>query len=292
MATNLTNQAHVSYSYEGYEGTRNSDSNIVTSTRKNQVDFTVEKTSTSDCFRAGDRLTFFVKITNTGCSCLGKFEISDNLGGDGDYYTYVDGSARIFNGSMETITPTSTNPLEFEISKRLERDEELVLQYSVDVSESIPSDIDEITNEVCVRGCRCSCSSDEESRGTGSSNCVTKEASLTITKCQYAELLITKEVSNDTFCCDDELDYFITLTNTGNIDATNVVVTDYLPEDFTLMEIHKENNGVHYQYDSSEYDLDDANFLTLPNETGELIYVPAIGPGVDNTTRIRIHGHM
>ena len=84
----------------------------------------------------------------------------------------------------------------------------------------------------------------------------------------------------------------ITLTNTGNVDATNVVVTDSLPSNFTVMEIHSENNGVHYKYDASEYTLDDANFLTLPNETGTLIYVPAIAPGVDNTTRIRIHGHM
>ena len=58
------------------------------------------------------------------------------------------------------------------------------------------------------------------------------------------------------------------------------------------MSIHKENNGNHYDYDASEYTLDDANFLTLPNETGTIIEVPALAPGVDNTTRIRIHGQM
>ena len=30
----------------------------------------------------------------------------------------------------------------------------------------------------------------------------------------------------------------------------------------------------------------------IKNETGTIIEVPALAPGVDNTTRIRIHGHM
>ena len=44
--------------------------------------------------------------------------------------------------------------------------------------------------------------------------------------------------------------------------------------------------------DESEYTIDASNLLTLPNETGTVILVPALGPGTDNTTRIRIHGHM
>lgn len=289
MAQTLTNQAHVSFSYEGSETTFSNDSNTVNSSIKDKYDFSVEKTSTSDCFRPGDRITFFVHITNTGCGCLGYFRVSDNLGGE-DYLTYVDGSARIFvNGSMTTITPTSTTPLRFEIDTDLSRDDELILQYSVDVDENISADVTSITNEVSVDGYPCSCECNCNTTRVGN---ITRTASYTIEKCEFAEVLITKSVSSDSVCCDDEIDYFITLTNTGTIDATNVIVTDSLPASFTLTEVHKENNGVHYKYDASEYDLDDANFLTLPNETGTAIEVPAIAPGVDNTTRIRLHGHM
>jgi uncharacterized repeat protein (TIGR01451 family) len=99
-------------------------------------------------------------------------------------------------------------------------------------------------------------------------------------------------VSKDSICCDEEIDYIITLTNIGNVDATNVVVTDTLPADFTILSIRKENNGNSYVYDSSEFDLSVANLLTLPNATGTIIEVPAIAPGVDNTTRIVIRGRM
>ena len=105
-------------------------------------------------------------------------------------------------------------------------------------------------------------------------------------------MLITKAITNDSVCCGEEVDYLIILTNTGSVDATNVVVTDQLPMSFTTMSIRMENNGNRYVFAKSEYDINDTNFLTLPNATGTEILVPAIAPGVDNTTRIIIHGHM
>lgn len=293
MAQTHTNQAYVTFSYEGASGPKTNESNTVTSTRRDRYDFSLEKTSTSECFRAGDNITFFIHISNTGCNCLGKFYICDNLGGN-EYLSYVEGSARLMaDGELTEVEPTNTYPLEFNISHKLEKNQSMILQYTVMVSSSISSEVESITNEVEVRACPCeACEGNEQvATGTGS-KCVTKRASYTISRCEYAEVLITKQVSSDSVCCDDELDYFITLTNTGTIDATNVVVTDSLPAEFTLMEIHTENNGDHYQYDSSEYDLTAANYLTLPNATGTAIFVPAVGPGVDNTTRIRIHGHM
>ena len=293
MAQTHTNQAHVTFSYEGAESPKTNDSNTVTSTRRDRYDFEVEKTSTSECFRAGDNITFFVHITNTGCRCLGRFYICDNLGGD-SYMSYVSGSARLMvGGELTEVEPTNTYPLEFDITHKLEKDESMILQYTVTVNSDIDSEVESITNEVEIRACPCTECQEETAAATGtSSKCVCKTASFTLSRCDYAEVLVTKQVSNDNVCCDDELDYFITLTNTGTIDATNVVVTDSLPAEFTLMEIHTENNGDHYQYDSSEYDLTAANYLTLPNATGTAIFVPAVGPGVDNTTRIRIHGHI
>ena len=282
----ISNQAHVSFSYGNSEIVKTNNSNIVNTTMKDTYSIVVEKTSTTECFRAGEIISYTVHVKNDGCGCLGRFVVSDNLGGE-DRTSYVEGSARVFiGGSMSEITPTGLDPLTFDIDGRLEREGEFVLQYNVLVNENISSDITEITNEVSIRAypCDCGCNSNED--------CVEGTSSYTISKCEFAEVLITKASSNDNLCCGEELDYMITLTNIGNVDATNVVVTDSLPTGFTLTEVHSENNGVHYKYDASEYDVSDANLLTLPNATGTAIYVPAIAPGVDNTTRIRLHGHM
>ncbi len=282
----ITNQAHVTFSYSGSETSKTNSSNIVSHSMRNKYGIAVEKTSTNNCFRAGESLIYFVHITNTGCGCLSNIRIEDNVT-NSEYITFVESSAKLFmNGSMSDIAPISTSPLVFELDGRLERDAEIILQYVLIVSSDIPNEIDEITNnvEVVAYPCGCDCNSNADN--------VNACSELSIPKCAEAEVLITKAVSNDNVCCNDELDYFITLTNIGNIDATNVIVTDSLPTNFTVMEIHKENNGNHYKYDISEYTIDDANLLTLPNETGTIIEVPALAPGVDNTTRIRIHGHM
>ncbi len=282
----ISNQAHVSFTYDGNDVVKTNDSNIVNSSIKDKYSILVEKSSTTECFRAGEIINYMVRVTNTGCGCLSNFTIIDNLGG-ADYLTFVEGSARLFvNGTMREITPSNLSPLSFTIADRLERDAELILQYNALVDANISADISEITNRVDVKGYACGCGCE---RGR---DCVEGSAEYTISRCLFAEVLITKAISNDNVCCGEELDYIITLTNIGNIDATNVIVTDTLPESFNTTEIHMENNGNHYQFDASEYTIDASNLLTLPNETGTAILVPALGPGVDNTTRIRIHGHM
>ena len=281
----ISNQAHVTFSYGNLDTTKTNNSNIVISSIKDRFSLSVEKTSTTNCFRAGEIISYMVTVKNTGCGCLSNFTLTESL--NEDYVSYVEGSGKLFmNGSMATLDPSDLSPLTFLVSGNIERDESFIFQYNVMVNSDISPEVNEITNRVEVRGYPCGCTCNENN------NCVEGEAEHTIPKCEFAEVLITKSVCNDNVCCGEELDYLITLTNTGNVDATNVVVTDSLPANFTVMEIHKENNGVHYKYDASEYDIDDANLLTLPNETGAIIEVPALAPGVDNTTRIRIHGHM
>lgn len=280
----ISNKASVVFSYEGSDATYSKTSNTVNSSVKDKYSLKLEKTATKSCFKAGDTITYMIHATNDGCCSLCKFSVVDTFD-NSDYISYVDGSARLFvGGSMKTVTPGNTSPLSFEFSDRLERDEEFILQYNMLVSADISLDINEIKNSVKIEATSCDCA---ETPTT-----IEAEAELIIPKCEYADVLISKSVSHDSMCCGDEIDYIITLTNVGTIDATNVVVTDSLPEEFTLTEVHSENNGVHYKYDASEYDLDDTNLLTLPNATGTAIVVPAIAAGSDNITKIRLHGHM
>lgn len=288
----ISNQAHVTFSYEGSSESKTNDSNVVNSSMKEKYSLLVEKSSTTTCFRVGEVITYMVRVKNTGCECLEDFQLTDNLGGSGNL-SYVSGSARLFaGGSMTSVSPTVLSPLEFNFDEKLSRDEEFILQFNVLVSSNIGSDVDEITNQVCVRAYSCECECEDETQEVRERESITTCATHSIEKCKYAEVLITKAVSSDNICCGDELDYFITLTNIGSIDATNVVVTDSLPSSFVTTEIHMENNGNHYMFNPSEYTIDSANLLTLPNSTGTAITVPALGVGVDNTTRIRVHGHM
>lgn len=280
----ITNQASVSFSYEGSTTSRTNNSNIVTHVVRDEYGIIVDKTSSSDSFRAGQTITYFIRVTNNGCGCLGTFEISDNLSG-GVNTTYIDGSARLFmNGAVSVITPTGTNPLSFRITERLGQDNSLFIVYNALVSENISEEVLEITNTTNVTAYPCGCSTTEES--------VTGEDSHTIPRSEFAEVVITKYSNSDSLCCGDEIDYYITLTNTGTIDATDVVVTDQLPESFVTTDIYMDSNDVHYRFNPSEYTISPTNLLTLPNDTGRAILVPAIAPGIENTTLIRIHGHL
>lgn len=280
----ITNQAQVSFSYEGGV-TRTNNSNVVNSTMLDEYGLSVQKTTSKECYRPGDTITFFVQLINTGCSCLKNFHITDNLGGE-DYLSFVEGSARvIIDGILTEITPTSTSPLEFDFSERLEREEGLVLLYNAVVRSDLSEEVNEITNTVEVIGYPCGCNNND-------TPAVTETASASITKCEFADVLITKQASSDTYCCDDEINYFITLTNTGTVDATDVIVTDTLPTGFVITDIFMENNNETYHFSPSEYTVDDANLLTLPNATGRAILVPSLAPGIDNTTRVTIQGHM
>ena len=75
----ITNQAHVTFSYGDSETTKTNYSNIVNSSIKDKYSISVEKTSTTECFRAGEIISYTISVKNTGCGCLSNFEITDTL---------------------------------------------------------------------------------------------------------------------------------------------------------------------------------------------------------------------
>ena len=98
--------------------------------------------------------------------------------------------------------------------------------------------------------------------------------SVTIEREDFAQIDIIKSVDKATVSSGDTLTYTFTIENSGNIPATNVVITDSLPEGFAITSIVSESEGVTTVYDATDYTVSADNTLTLPIGT-KTITVPA-----------------
>ena len=98
--------------------------------------------------------------------------------------------------------------------------------------------------------------------------------SVTIEREDFAQIDIIKSVDKATVSSGDTLTYTFTIENSGNIPATNVVITDSLPEGFAITSIVSESEGVTTVYDATDYTVSADNTLTLPVGT-KTITVPA-----------------
>lgn len=291
MATIISNQATATYNFDGSDLTRSTTSNTVNTTVRDNYCVEIVKHNNNECFTPGENLTFTIEVTNCGCKSLRNFIITDNLGLVDDYrpLTYLDGtSTLIMNGNFTNITPTDTEPLTYEVPNTLNAGDSFFITYTVTVDPEISSEIMEIVNTVVVTATPCdSCCG---CNGNTVTQTVTASASSTTPRCVDANLVIFKEVNKDHICNCDSVEYTITLRNTGLTDATNVVVTDVLPAGFTINNIHIINDEINHNYDASEYTVDGSNLLTLPNNTGTVINVRSVEPGVNHDTIVTITG--
>ena len=276
MATTVTNQASVTFDYTGATGSVTNESNCVSAVINDEYSFTLELTSSSTSYRPGETITYFVRITNTGSAGLAKIRVSDDMAGG--VINYIPGTAQmIYNDVITQLNATSTYPLEFTLPMTLPAGETVIVIYNTTVDNVVTTRVTDIINTVTVTA----------AAGTGT---VTQTDSLTLTIEDYANVLIEKTQSTDNVNNNGTMVYTLTLTNTGNLDATNVVITDQLPEEFTITSIVSNNDGTTHTYETSEYTLSATNELTLPNTTGTQIIVPADDGTGSNITTITITG--
>ena len=290
MPTIISNKATATYNFDGSELTRSTTSNTVSTTVMDNYCIEIIKHNNNICFTPGENLTFTIEVKNCGCQSLRNFIITDNLGLTDGYQplVYLDGtSTLIINGNFTNITPTNLSPLTYVVPNTLSANQSFFITYTVTVDTEISSEIMEIINTVNITATPCNCCDCNDGSVTQT---VSSTASSTTPRCEDANLIILKTSNKNNICNCETFEYTLTLRNTGLTDATNVVITDLLPEGFIISNIHVINDEISHNYDTSEYTVDGSNLLTLPNNTGTVINVRSIEPGVNHDTVVTITG--
>ena len=257
----INNQANVNYTYVGARSPSSNDSNITTTQILSATNITVTKYSLTDTFVQGENNGFAIRVENTGSTPINNVVISDNLGeiteGEQtfDLFDYVDGSASysLNNSPFTNIIPTSTSPLSVSVGTMQPGDVYELLYLARAIT---GTGISIITNTATASG-------------VFNGETVTDSDSVTLQELEYANLEITKSQSSDNAILGSDFSYTITLTNDGNLEATNITVTDTLPDEFSLESVEMIQGGVTTTLDPSDYSFA-GGVLTIPSGTSTL----------------------
>ena len=179
------------------------------------VDLVITKTSEADSVMPGHFLTYTVKVSNMGVQTATGVVVTDTLPLSTtllrpDDWNHVVGT-RHYTRSLDPLGPDVTD----------------TLTVTVQLSDTVPAGREVITNQVAV--------ADDGTHFTDN-NPEDNEASLGTSLDAAPDLQISKTSPFTQVAPGQLLTYTITITNAGDQDATNVVVTDTLPVSLTYQE--------------------------------------------------------
>lgn len=255
----ITNQANVNYTYLGARAPQLRDSNVTTlelvpSSRINIIKYPIGET-----YIPGENHGYILRIENTGTTELQNVVVTDDLSQNNNL-EYVDGSASFSynNSPWAPIVPTSETPLTFTLPTLSSGDVyEIVFLATTTNDSSVTS----ITNTATVTGTN--------------GETVTSDATSTITAESFARLDIVKTQSTNSPSIGEYFTYTLTLTNSGNIEATDITVTDNLPNEFDLSSVELIENETTTTLSPTDYTYEN-NILTIPSSTSTLaLSIPA-----------------
>lgn len=285
MATTINNIASATYAY-GRSETASAVSNTATTNLIEEFSISGAKLSNNSTFRNGENITYQISVSNDGSSSLYNVTLADDLGGSTNPLTFLDGSGTLnINGISSFITPTTTRPLTFVLPSPLAAGETATVTYVARVSAVLAESVETIVNTATITA--------NEGSASGSSITVTPSPSNTVSRGEFANLTMSKNVSSTQITTGETFSYTITLNNSGSLDATGVVITDILPENFTISSVTALTNGVTTTFSASDYTIESStNTLTLPTGSSLSITVPGASGGANGTTVVTITGSI
>ena len=283
MATIINNTASVTYGY-GRSVTDIAVSNMATASLTKEYSVDGIKTSNNQSFRNGENITYQILVKNDGSSSLYNITVTDDLGGAENPLAFVDGSGTLnYNGSIISCVPTSFNPLTFTLDSPLLSGQTATITYVARVSLTLSESISSITNTATI--------SANEGSSSGELISLDSDLSHTISRAEYAELTVNKQVSESEIVTGQSFSYIITLSNSGSLEANGVIITDTLPEGFVISEITSNTGDTTTTFSTDDYTIEPTtNTLTLPTGGALSIFVPASSEGVSGTTIVTITG--
>lgn len=239
MAT-YTNNASLSYSYEGGSLQQTTSNDVVTS-MQDVYSMTLTKTASPASYRVGENLAYILQLKNTGSLPLNAVLLTDDLA-SGDLQ-YVPGSARLISDTAVTVlTPTATDPLSLTLPAAVAVGETVTVAYLAQPKTSLGSPLPDLTNTVTATA-------------TGAESVT---AAATVTPEQYAALRIVKAADQSVVSPGDTLNYTLTITNSGTLPANSLNVQDTLPANIASVDaVYLSQNGdtetitTDYSYDAS-----------------------------------------
>ena len=280
MATQITNQAQISFAYGSQYGT--ATSNIATTTIQGPL--TVGKTSLESTYRSGDIVTYILTTSYTSTSVLNVFTLVDLLGsyltvGSSAYVTPLTytGAAQLYiNGIyMSGINPSVTaNSITFVINA-LPANANAIIIYNARINNSAALNTGSyITNTATWTATNMSDNMYDIN---------------TIAVADYADVRIFKSMSPNPVTDGSHLTYTFTLYNYGNVAATYVVLSDTFhpaPNPITVTvngltigseDFSYSNSTLRLPADGSSLSVNvpEATFTQDP-VTGEIAVVPGI----------------
>ncbi len=283
MPTQINNTASATYGF-GRSRTDNAISNIATTNLLSEYSLTSRKLAPVAEFRPGDNVSYFIQVTNTGSSALQSVTVVDDLGGATGPLNYIDASAYLnINGNITALNPTTTTPsLTFVLPGGLQPNEIATISYVARVDSAIDPATQSIVNVATVTG----------TDATGGTVASDVNPTATITLEDFADVQIVKTVSAEEITAGNPFSYVITLENSGNAEARDVVITDVLPTGFVVNSITSNTDGTLTVFDAQNYTVETStNTLTLPNNAStQSIVVPPVTSTTSGRTVVTITG--
>ena len=258
MATQITNQATLTYRYAGGEGS--AASNIATATLKGQLSADMNSLFTD--YRVDDELTYTISITNNSDAAVTNIQVEDDLGtyaiaGPANVtpLTYTGPAKLYINGVYSSdLTPvTADNSVTFTIPS-LAAGAAAMIMYVTEVNQYALQD----SGSILVNGT------------SVTADGMTDElyASYELDAEDFADVRIIKSMSPDMVTGGGMLTYTFALYNYGNTAATNVVLTDAFdpaPSNITVSIGASVAPATEYSYENG--------VLTLPSEAASALSI-------------------